>query len=61
MLFSTVFGIDANGKISEEEVKKLPRENLKILGRHIDAPHGPVVDEGETKLETHLHDTKDEF
>ena len=64
-LFTKIFEVDTDGKITEEQIKKLPRENLKILGRGIDAPHGPVLDDedddalDDNDLDT-LHD-KDEL
>ena len=40
-----MFQLGKDGKVTEEMIEKLPRENLKILARNIDAPHGPVRDE----------------
>lgn len=46
-LFSTIFDVDARAKITEDDIKRLPREKLKILARRLDDPHGPVKTDDE--------------
>ena len=57
-LFTKVFNVAKDGKVTKEQVRNLSRENLKVLARGIDSPHGPV--EGEEDDLNNFYD-KDEL
>ena len=46
-LFTSIFGVEPHERITEERIKMLPKEKIKMLARKLDTPHGPVKEEEE--------------
>lgn len=42
-LFKTYLDLEGKGYVTEEDIKKIPQEDLKIVALNSESPHGPIA------------------